>query len=108
MSPEERRVYMREYMRKRRANLKNVEVAPSIETDSYGVTEDDTSEGSSWLLWFILGGLALGMVGLIAFTVVSDIRASRAVKEDSEESKQSANPSINPPTIHTVPTPNLG
>lgn len=85
MSPDERRVYMREYMRQRRANLKNVEAAPSIDTANYEVTEGDTSEGSSWLLWFILGGLALGMVGLIAFAVVSDIRASRDVKQDSEE-----------------------
>ena len=88
MSPEERRVYMREYMRKRRASVKNIEATTSIDTANYEVTEGDTSEGSSWLLWFILGGLVLGMVGLMAFTVVSDIRASRVVKQDSEENIQ--------------------
>jgi hypothetical protein len=82
MSPEERRVYMREYMRKRRASLKDIEVPPCIDTDS---TEGETSEGSSWLVWGILGGIGLLMVGLMVFTIYSDIKDSKVVNKDSEE-----------------------
>lgn len=137
MSPDERRVYMREYMRIRRANLKNnspinVETSEGIDGGIEDSEASDYATSTPWLVWGILGGIGLLFIGLVVFTVVSEKRKNK----DSEASEGETNfinkdgyltltgqehlahnhmreiqdivQSNHLPLSHTVPTPNLG
>ena len=115
MSPEERKVYMRDYMRVRRAAIKNGEIPGGKvlqeSSDFPGEYEGDYTEVSplpTWVVWSILGGIGVLVIGLIIATVVSDIRESKAVKPDSTEDTQREYSPVNVPIGRTIPTPNLG
>jgi hypothetical protein len=87
MSPEQKKLYMRDYMRARRATSKSGEIPGgkvSQEASDFPSEYEDTDLAvtSSWLVWAILGGLGLLVVGLIALPIVLN---AKAVKVDSSE-----------------------
>src|SRR2546429_4848028 len=110
MSPEERKIYMREYMRARRAAIKNGEQIPTVASsqaasDSPGEYEYEY-EGVSplpiWVIVAILGGIGVVVIGLAIFTCVSNKRDKE--KDNLDASEDTPNIRI----VHNVPTPNTG